>query len=247
MSGLQGVIIPVALGLVGGVCNYLYLAQQATKMETVSFVTISNQAKINGGDLFRKDQFQPVKIPKNNLGNLDQSGVLWQDREAVVGFRATRSYRGGEILLWQDIKTPSQKNLSERLAENEVARWVPVDTKTFIPERVNPGDRVSFIIANNINTADSLPSVNQAQTEIVGPFRILMLGTRAGDKQVHRAAGLKSGPEHIITISVRYEQGKMEQKAARLFDHLQRTGYKSVQVMLHSAQFETATPLPRKS
>ena len=73
-------------------------------------------------------------------------------------------------------------------------------------------------------------------TEIIGPFQILSLGTRTGKHVVRRAAGLSSGPEHIITIRVRWEDGRMESKAERLVDILRLTGQKAAQVMLHSAK-----------
>lgn len=248
MSGIQSLIIPVALGIVGGVCNFLYLSGQATKMETESFVAISSEAQINSGDLFKKEHFTSVKIPKNNLGNLDQVGVYWKDRGAVIGYHAIRSYRGGEMLLRQDVTTPSDQNLNERLAENEVARWVPVNSNTFVPERVNPGDLVSFIIAPLKTTPTKLTgkkTSNQTTSNIIGPFRILMLGSRDGKKKVQRASGLSSGSEHILTISVRYENGQLEPNAKRLFDQLQQTGFKGVHVMLHSAKYEPpATPTP---
>ncbi|VAX40815.1 hypothetical protein MNBD_PLANCTO02-1798, partial [hydrothermal vent metagenome] len=85
MSGFQSLVIPIALGIVGGVCNFLYLSGQATKMETESFVSISSGSQINSGDIFKEDHFVPVKIPKNNLGGLDQVGVYWKDRAAVAG------------------------------------------------------------------------------------------------------------------------------------------------------------------
>lgn len=236
MNSLHSLIIPIVLGIVGGGCNFIYLSQQAKKMETQSFVLIDDEAKINSGDVFKDSHFSSVNVPKNNLGNLDKVGVLWKDRTAVIGFPATRSYQGSELLLWQDVATPSQQQLSDRLAENEVARWVPVNSNTFVPDLVNPGDYVSFVIppesSRDTNTAAKKGPTTKEN--IIGPFRILMMGTRTGQKNIRSAAGLSSGREHVITISVRYENGEMEPKATQLFNQLAKTGFKSVNVMLHS-------------
>ncbi|MGH7198980.1 MAG: hypothetical protein ACREJB_00135, partial [Planctomycetaceae bacterium] len=187
--------------------------------------------------------FMEVRIPKNALGNLDQAAVRWDDRVTIRGKSATRPFQGGEILLLQDLQEPTQKSLSEMLAADEVARWVPVDANSFIPEKVNPGDLVSFLVPKlpdaNIGAANSIEPAGLAQTEIIGPFRILMLGTRTGRKGVQEAAGGRSGPEHIITIRVQLdENGQMEQKAQDLFESLRLTGNKSVQVVLHSAKMK---------
>ena len=241
MRGVQGLIIAAVFGVVGAFCNWLYITQLADDYEKESFVAIRQDAQINVGDLFDPgEHFEKVDIPKNNVGNLDKVAILWVHRGTADDYPATRSYRGGEILLRHDLATPARKDLSQMLGENEVAFWVPVSSGNFVPEMVNPNDRVSFIVprlpgGEPVEVKNTKALLAQP-TEIIGPFQILSLGTRTGKRVVRRAAGLSSGPEHIIGIRVRLEGGRMEPRAERLFDILRLTGQKATQVMLHSSK-----------
>lgn len=243
MRGVQGLIIAGVFGVVGAFCNWLYIDRLATDYEKVSFVAIKKDAQINVGDRFKEaEHFKKVDIPKNNVGNLDDVAILWELRKTAQGEPATRSYRGGEILLWHDLKAPARQHLSEKLGKGEQACWVSVSSGDFVPELVNPGDWVSFIVprlpgGQPVDVKNARDLLAQP-TEIIGPFPILSLGTRTGERDVRRARGLSSGPEHIIGIRVRMVDGAMEPNADRLFKILQLTGQKSARVILHSAKEE---------
>ena len=242
MKGVQGLIIAAAFGIVGGFCNWIYINRLAENKEKVAFVMIDDSAQINTGDRFQDAHFSVVQIPRENVGNLIETAVLWSDRATAVGYPANKAYRGGEILLRQDLQTPGRKDLSEMLAEDEVIVWVSVSSGNIVPEMLNPGNLVSFevpqIPGGGVVTSSSRELPGQP-TELIGPFRILSLGTRTGKREVRRAAGVSSGPEHILAISVRMqEDGEMEPRAARLVRALRLTGDKALRVVLHSAKKE---------
>lgn len=241
MRGLPGLIIAVALGIIGAICNWAYLARQASRMEKVSFVALRSDAQLNLGDRFRDQHLTKVEIPRDNLGNLNEVAIFWKDKPSIVGMAATKAYRGNEILLWQDLKTPSVRDFSHLLAKNEVARWVPVDSKTFVAERISPGNLISFIFprtnrqvaAGNSKT----PVVQTAGSTIVGPFRILSLGARTGDRDPRQAYSRSGGQESLIGISVKVTDGQLEAEAERLFQVLGENAVPP-QVLLHSAELE---------
>jgi Flp pilus assembly protein CpaB len=248
MRGLPGIIIAVALGIVGAICNWAYLAQQSSRMEKVSFLALESTAQLNVGDRFQKSHFKRVDIPRDNLGNLDQVAVSFNQLSAVVGMAATKAYRGNEILLQQDLRTPGHRDLSHLLAVDEVARWVPVDSRSFVPERVNPGNLISFIVtgpgASGGSGTSSQPIATSSSTRIIGPFRILSLGARTGDRDVRRAnTDARGGQEHLIGIGVKIEDGKLEPKADQLFEALATRSNAPLQVLLHSAEMKDK-PLP---
>jgi hypothetical protein len=240
MKGLPGLMIAAGLGVVGAVCNWFYVSKQARDYEKVAFVTIRSDAQINVGDRFKSDHFDKVDIPKKNVGNLDQVAVTWNDAATAIGVPAARSFRGGELLLRQDLTTPAQRDLSQLLGPNEVLRWVPVDPRSFVPEHVNPGDQVSFIVpvlpGGQPTPAGNSQNLAAAPTQIVGPFEILALGTRKGRREILRAAGESSGQENLVGVRVQIVNGALEAKAVQLFAVLQQTGNKGVGVMLHSAR-----------
>lgn len=242
MKGTQGLIIAAALGVVGAFCNWFYINRLAERREKVGFVMIRRDAQLNAGDRFQEQHFARVDIPRDNVGTLQEAAVLWQDRTAAIGYRAPKSYRGGELLLQQDLRTPAHRDLSDMLAENEVLRWVPVSSGQFVPEMLNPGNLISFEVPQlpGGKPADLSSRDLQTQpTEMIGPFRILALGTRTGTREVRQAAGMPSGPEHVIAISVRLENGQPEARAERLFRALRLSGNKALGVVLHSSKTKT--------
>jgi len=242
MRGLPGLLIAVGLGIVGAICNWYYLSRQAAQMEKVAFVALNGDAQLNLGDRFADDHFMQVQLPSNNLGNLQEVGILWRDKASVIGLAATKAYRGNEILLWQDLQTPSDRDFSELLAENEVARWVPVDGSSFIPERVSPGNLISFLFNQAVGSPtpgnSNNPTLQTAGSTIIGPFRILSLGARTGDRNQRQAyTRSSSGKETLIGISFKVTEGALDPEAEKLFQILGNNAAPP-SVILHSAQLE---------
>jgi hypothetical protein len=146
MKGVPGLLIAVGLGIVGAFCNWMYLAQMGKDMQTLDFIGVSKDTKINAGDKFTKEHFVKISIPGNNLGNLDNVAVKWEALATVVGQPATKSYSPGEILLWHDLRTPPEMDIKRLLAADERVLWIPVDTRTFVPSLVNAGDKLRTLV-----------------------------------------------------------------------------------------------------
>ncbi|QDT53632.1 hypothetical protein Pan44_16550 [Caulifigura coniformis] len=238
MRGLTGLLIAAGLGLAGALCNWMYLESLATSEVRLGFIGVKPDVRLNVGDIFKADHFEPVEIPRSRVGNLQDAAPLWSAREAVIGLRANKPYAGGEIVLRQDLATPTQQDLASMLAEDEIARWVPIDPRAVIPEQINPGDLVSFEtpqpIAVPASPMGETPS--PAAREVIGPFRVLAVGARRERPNIQQARGRSSGPENTITIAVRMPDGKMEQRAVKLFDAVRAAGSQGVYVLLHSAK-----------
>src|ERR1700736_2621903 len=146
MKGASGLLIAVALGIIGAFCNWIYLAQKGKELDLVDFIIIDENAKVSAGDKFSEGHLTKLSIPGSSVGNLDKSAVRWEDLSTVIGQVATKSYSPGEILLRQQLKTPAEMDIKKLLARDERAVWIPVDTRTFVPALVNGGDQVSFIV-----------------------------------------------------------------------------------------------------
>ena len=145
MKGIAGLIIAAALAIAGGICNWLYIAKQADRYERESFVVVGID-QIRAGEKFKRQDFTKVDIPKNNLGNLEQIAVRWQDLEAVIGLPAVKDFVRDQLILQDDLKTPPQEKLNRKIADNERIIVLPVDPRSFNPQHVSPGDLVSFRI-----------------------------------------------------------------------------------------------------
>ena len=238
MKGVQGLLLSLGLGLAGAVCNWFYLERLAGKESKVSFIGIRADAQINVGDTLLDSHLVKVDIPQSAVGNLDQVAPHWSDRPLVVGWPSNRSYRGGELVLQQDIRTPGAKDLNDKLGRDEVAIWIPIDTRTFNSMRVNPDDEVSFLLPNSaLGGPSPTPLGGQpgasAANDIVGTFRILELGSRTGRPEVQKAAGGRQANENVIAIVAKFTGGRLDAKAERVTEYMRATKSQGLQVILH--------------
>lgn len=230
MKGIYGLVLAIGLGVAGALLNWNYLARKARDVEKVAFVGIASGVSINRGDTFQDTHLVPVEIPKSNVGALADFAVLYADRQTVVGMNAVRSYNGGELLLRQDLKTPPPE--LKLVGDDERAIGVPVDSKTFVPSLVTPGDWVSFLFptANQPTPAGAEPA---NPNEPLGPFRVLSVGNRLGSPEVMQAARVPQLQENVLLIRVKWQGDKLEPKAQKLWDLLQRSNFQQVGVVLH--------------
>ena len=243
MKNHLGLIVAVVLGVIGATLNFLYLTNKAKNFEKVAFLGIGKEVSIQRGETFRKDHFVAVEIPKINVGRLTERVALYTDRDAVVGMKANQNYYGGELVLTEDLRTPPAELA---LQENERAMWVPVDTRTFVPSLVKPGDLVSFLVPKGVvpisrpaeNGEEPPPPPSLGDSELVGPFKVLSVGNRLGSAEVFKAAGMPLQQENVLTISVHAEGNQLDPMAKKLWDLLQAGGFRQAGVLLHPRGLE---------
>lgn len=237
MRGTPGFLLAVGLGLIGAVVNWLYLAQKARQLDHLDFVGIREDVTINPGDRFQKDQFLRIPVPQHAVGGLQKAAVTWTALDTVVGMPATKSYSPGEIVLWQDLKTPAVTDLLDTLGPNDVAVGVPIDTRTVVVQNLNPGAQVSFITPRLGSLGPTPAGTDKVQVpEFVGPFEILALGTRKGQLQVLQSSGGSSTQETTMTIRVRNVDGKPEEKWRQLLEVMRASNSAPLGVILHGKE-----------
>jgi hypothetical protein len=248
MNGKIALPIAAALAVAGAALNWIYLNTKAQQLEKVAFLCVAPGATIRPGDRFTEDKLAPLAIPKNNVGeNLAKEAIHYDDRGTVIGMSAVRVHREGEIILRQDLRTPPATLALNK--DKEVAIFIPVDTRTFIPSLVSAGDLVSFIVGGvptpaappdsengdeNVPTP-AMPAV-PGNAELIGPFKVLSLGNRLGSAEVLKASGLPQMQENVMTISASVEGGQLDPRAAKLWKLLQANGFRQVGVVLHARQ-----------
>jgi hypothetical protein len=249
MNGKIALPIAAGLALAGAALNWIYLTTKAQQLEKIEFLCVASGVTIRPGDRFSEDKLAPLAIPKNNISeNLRKEAILYADRETVIGMAAVRVHPEREILLRQDLKTPPPSLALNK--DKEVAIFIPVDTRTFIPSLVSAGDLVSFMVGGVPTPAaptdpdgpgsenDSALPLPAAPTsaELIGPFKVLSLGNRLGSAEVLKASGLPQMQENVMTISASVEGGQLDPKATKLWKLLQANGFRQVGVVLHARQ-----------
>lgn len=243
MKGALGLTLAAGLGIIGAISNWFYLQRLAKDQEKVYFIAVKQGVTINVGETITADDLVQVGIPKSGVDNLSASAPQWEALESVKGVRAPRPLHGGEIILNQDILREAHQALAKTLQEDEVVRWVPVDSGTVVPEHINPGDWVSFDvprIGGSVPTPQGSrgSSSGAGMSEIIGPFRIVSLGSRREPEGVMASNRRSSGSESRIAIVVAIKDGKLEPMAERLFEAIRLAGNQGVQLQLHSSKLD---------
>jgi hypothetical protein len=207
------------------------LDNKTKHIETVSFIGLREEARIRPGDPLKEEDLVEVRIPESNAGNLRKFVFVWQDLETVRGIRAIRAYQGGELLRREDYRTPPPEL---KLAKGQLLVWVTADNRSFVPDLVNPGDRVTFTVPatraptpaaraavgqgaglagddagdvpnDGLGAAPSPPRVEGGGVELVGPFVIAAIGSRLGSAEVSKALQGRSVNDFELGIFVRNE------------------------------------------
>lgn len=251
MKGAAGIVVALLLGLLGASLNYVYLDNKTRHVKTVSFIGLRDEARLRPGDPLKEEDLEEVRIPEMHVGNLKKYVYLWQDLETVKGIRAIRPYQGGELLRREDYRTPPPEL---KLAKGQLLVWVPVDNRSFVPDLVNPGDKVTFTVPTlrgptpavrpaagddpaNPGESPVAPRVEAPNLELVGPFVIAAVGSRLGSSEVSKAVIGRSVNDFELGIFVKNEgtdsDPRMEAKALRLIELSRRVGNQGVGIVLH--------------
>ncbi|MCA9146460.1 MAG: hypothetical protein KDB05_26945 [Planctomycetales bacterium] len=244
MKGAYGLIFAVFLGLLGGVLNWLYLENKTRDVASVSFLGVAEGVSVAPGQPLNGRHFVEVKIPERHAKNLQDFVYMYEDRVTLEGSPATRSYEGGELVFRADHRTPPAEL---KLADNEELFWVPVDSRSFVPSLVNPGDRITFIVPVYVNqparatTATPAVDVTDAAadavagpTEEIGPFRVKSLGDRLGTLDVMKASRRAPVQERQIGIVVDTSKPEEVERAKRLRDRLANGDYRNIGIILNA-------------
>jgi Flp pilus assembly protein CpaB len=239
MKSASGLIIAIGLGMAGAFLNWMYLQQESSQIEKINYIGI--RGRVGRGDPIREDALVPVPYPRSMARDMEEFYILWDARQTVVGRTANRPYAEGDLVLRQDLKAPPPElKLRDK---NERAMWIPVDTSTFVPSLVTPGNDVSFLVSRTVAGGPTLavpgegeapePPKPAGSTEVIGPFKVLALGNRLGSAEVMQAAKIPQLQENVMTVRVKMEGDKLEPKAQRLWDLLKLTNFRQVGVLLH--------------
>ncbi|MBN2024814.1 MAG: hypothetical protein JW809_18690 [Pirellulales bacterium] len=237
MKNLQGLIIALGLGVAAALVNWAYLHSASSRLATIDYIGVRPGQTVLRGERLAEEKLVRVPIPAGNAGSLDTFAVKWSDIQTVLGKAVARTLVGGSLLLEDDLRTPPTelelKKPQPGGNEEEVAIFVPVDMRAFVPSLVQPGDRVSFLLGSGGGpTPAGAPAPAAGRDETIGPFVVLALGNRLSSDDVAKAATAPTAQQNVLTIRVRLVGGRFEEKAQRLLKAIDRTN-RGLGVMLH--------------
>lgn len=228
MKGIQGLVIAIVLGLIGGVINWKYLIDQSKQGDMVKFIAVRPEKKIKQGQEFRSEDLAEVLVPRKNAQTLLR--VAYTEKSYVVGSKATQDYNADDIILRQELKTVSRGELP--LEKNEVAVWVPVDARRFVSTQVIPGQTQVMFRLPRVGPTPAGSTAENA-TELVGPFDVLSVGNRRGEIDTMRGESVRPMQENVLTIRGKLVSGKqLDALTSRVTNYLDKTGNRPLDVLL---------------
>jgi hypothetical protein len=205
---------------------------------SVRFLGIQADGPIEPGQIIRDDQLQAVPIPERHAGNLKDYVYLYEERGTIVGITATRRYQTGDLVYRQDYRTPPPEL---KLGPEEKLIWIPVNSSGFVPELVDPGDRIEFIVpiyesqplpAGQDGNVAAVPARRVVRTESIGPFRVGSLGSRLASREVARGNRLSTSQERLIGIIVSQNDERERDNAANLQGRILSGDFRDIGVAL---------------
>jgi hypothetical protein len=239
MKGTQGLVLVAVFGVLGVTLNWIYLQNKTRDVETnIQFLGIASGATIDPGQVIKEEILQAVPIPERHAGKLKDYVYLYQDRGTVAGITATRRYQGGDLVYREHYRTPPAEL---KLGPGEKLIWIPVTSNSFVPELVNPGDRIEFIVpvhetqpvtAAIPGEAQAVPVAKSVRTESIGPFRVGSLGNRLAAIDVARGNRMATSQERLVGIIISTKDAKEQENASRLQGRVLSGDYHSIGVAL---------------
>ncbi len=227
MKAVPGLIVALILGGAAVIFNWIYLEKKASEYQVVSFLGIRDDTKVRLGETLLEKHFEEVHVPKTYADTLKKYVFLYRDKATVAGIKATRDYEAGDLVHREDYRTPAQ---AINLRDDERLIWVTIDSRSFVPSLVNPGDQLTFVFPTP--GPGGGPRAAEATAETLGPFTIGALGTRLGDVDVSRGYSSGRAEERQVGIIAKVEGGQLNAKALRLLE-LTTAENRSVAVALH--------------
>jgi len=78
------------------------------------------------------------------------------------------------------------------------------------------------------------PAASSAgEVDLIGPFKVLSLGTRVGSAQVAQAFKVSTVQENVMMVLVRIENGKLEPQAVKLLRLMEQSDFRPLGYLLH--------------
>ena len=174
-------LIPIVLGVVAAIVNYMVLSKS---YEQVQFVVATSA--IEKGDSF-SGRVETKGVPSGLAGSLASAAIPAKSQGLLSGQKATRNLQPGDLILYRDTTINGSPPMDFR-DDREVAKPVPLDGNRLGGASV--GDHAWFTIPG-FERSESSTGRNVAykgQSQKIGPFRIIALG-----QQLEVSSDQKSG------------------------------------------------------
>jgi Flp pilus assembly protein CpaB len=198
MTALR-VILPVFLGVLAAILNFVVLRGNTAPLELIVLRT-----DVKADSELTEDMLERLSVRADK--EVFKSAAPFSERGLLLGRRVTRSINAGEILLYADLHNLDEENIRLYLKPGETTLTIPVKASRVAPG-LRRGDSVGVLVgARAAMTAmkTMMPASSTASSRILGPFRLLSLGTAVSDRRETRllVVAIKPGADGRVDASV---------------------------------------------
>lgn len=190
-------------------------AQTETRVATIGYAILKKDYAAGEALEFTRETapqlFKQLDIPKTT----NVPAVKISDLNTVMGLRASRPLKAGELLLLQDIAPPDPSLL---LRKGERALLVSLSDVAVEPKLLRVGAEVGFVVELTPPEEASGPAGNQGGSDRrkgdlgeIGPFRIVSVGDQVAD-------GVRGSSQTIGVAVTVDEGGRLSEAGATLLE-----------------------------
>ena len=188
-------LIPLALGVVAAIVNWMVLSANTTP---VLYVTVNQTLEV--GDLIELDKCDMLKVPPS-FRDLSKSMVPYADRGVLSGRMVRRHIEPGDPVFFADTDLGGQWLM---LDTSEELYPVELDEVTVDPQLLRIGNEIRFRVpATSDETAPPW----------VGPFRIVAVGSKINNNFSEERRSSSGG---TLSIGIAYNLKRDKEQLMRL-------------------------------
>ncbi len=194
------ILIPIGLGLLAGVMNFLAVRSSIKPIELVSV-----NDTIRPGTPIAASMLVPISVRADQA--ILRSAIPWEQRGIVFERRVNRELGKGEILLFADVRQ-MDTDAVRNLREGETSLTISVPESKIVPGLRISDDVMVVVAARGAEEEDTTITKGQS-VRLVGPFRVVGLGDAPG-------SGVSRDEPRSIVLAVRVNNnGELIDQSAR--------------------------------
>jgi hypothetical protein len=199
MNAFIRLAVPVTLGLAAGGLNWWVLYEHVAPQE---FVKINED--LQAGHPFEESALEKLEL-SGDIEALRKAAVPYKERAVLFNRPAGRNLHAGDLVLWGDASPPPPTSLLAE--EGEEGLPISLEGISIVPKLLHVGDQVGFLLTAGRapaapKSADRGPAPGM-ELHYVGPFRILSVGDRLGEKAPNETARSSDADDRVITVAIR--------------------------------------------
>jgi hypothetical protein len=214
MNPMLKLAAPAALGLLASFINWTIIKGQISPH---AFVVVRQQVGV--GEKIEGSALASLEVP-GDPERLRKTLIPYEDRDVIIGTQSGRKLHPNDLVLWQDVKRP---DAGIEAGPDELILPIDLSGVTVETDLLYPGHFVDFWISppkpdGRPAAHDAAAGAARSEYELVGPFRILSVGSDSDQAALRGGAERRDRPrgnDRVISVAVKVQPNSSYDAASR--------------------------------